>query len=63
VNEALPVPQLLEDERKRFADLEIEREDVSEQLRLAVRDRGASGFLNGRKKALNAPITDLRARI
>ncbi len=63
VHEALPLPKLIADERKRLADLEIEHSDVSEQLRLAVRDRGASGLLNGRKKALNASITDLRARI
>jgi hypothetical protein len=63
VHEVLPLPRLLATERKRLADLEIEHEEVSEQLRLAVRERGASGPLNGRKKALNASITGLRTRI
>lgn len=34
-----------------------------QQLRMAVRDGRASGPLNGRKKGLNAEITDLQSRI
>ena len=62
-HEVLQLPTLLAGERKRLADLEKGQEEVSQQLRLVVRDRGASGRLSGRKRELNASITDLRTRI
>jgi hypothetical protein len=63
VHEDLRLAERLATQRKRLEALEDEHEDVSQQLRLAVRDGGASGPLNARKKALNASITDLRSQI
>jgi hypothetical protein len=63
VHEDLRLTERLANQRKRLQALEDEHEDVSQQLRLAVRDGGASGPLNARKKALNASITDLRSQI
>jgi hypothetical protein len=63
VHEDLRLAERLANQRKRLEALEDEHEDVSQQLRLAVRDGGASGPLNARKKALNASITDLRSQI
>ena len=63
VNNDLRLSERLADQRERLKALEKERDDVSQQLSLAVRDRGASGALNARKKALNASITDLRSQI
>jgi len=63
VHEDLRLSERLADQRERLKALEKERDDVSQQLSLAVRDRGASGPLNARKKALNASITDLRSQI
>lgn len=63
VHEDLRLTERLAALRKRLEHLEGDHEDVSQQLRLAVRDGGASGPLNARKKALNASITDLRAQI
>lgn len=63
VHEDLRLAERLADQRKRLDALENEHEDVSQQLRLAVRDGGASGPLNARKKALNASITELRSQI
>lgn len=62
-HEVLPVAQVLEAEKGRLVALEAEHADVSQQLRMAVRDGRASGPLNGRKKGLNAEITDLQSRI
>ena len=63
VHEDLRLPERLAKERNRLKALEDEHEGVSQLLRLAVRDRGASGPLNARKKALNAQITDLRSQL
>ena len=63
VHEDLRLPERLAEKRNRLKALEDEHEDVSQRLRLAVRDRGASGPLNARKKALNASITDLRSQL
>jgi hypothetical protein len=62
-HEALSVAQVLEAEKSRLVALEAEHADVSQQLRMAVRDGRASGPLNGRKKGLNAEIADLQSRI
>lgn len=62
-HETLPVAQLLVAEKSRLVALEAEHADVSQQLRMAVRDGRASGPLNGRKKGLNSEINDLQARI
>ena len=63
VHEDLRLAERLTTQRTRLEALEDEHENVSQQLRLAVRDGGASGPLNARKKALNASITDLRSQI
>lgn len=63
VHEDLRLTERLANQRKRLQALEDEHEDVSQRLRLAVRDGGASGPLNARKKALNASITGLRSQI
>ncbi len=63
VHEGLRLSERLADQRERLKALEKERDDVSRQLSLAVRDRSASGALNARKRALNASITDLRLQI
>ena len=63
VHKDLRLSERLADQRERLKALEKERADVSQQLSLAVRDRGASGALNARKRALNAEITDLRSLI
>lgn len=55
--EELNWPQRLAAEQARLDTLRAEHEAVSEQLRLAVRDRGASGQFNAKKKELNALIT------
>jgi hypothetical protein len=55
--EQLNLPQRLAEEQARLDTLRADHEAVSEQLRLAVRDRGASGQFNSRKKELNALIT------
>lgn len=62
-HEVLKVTQLLDTEKSRFIDLEAEHAEVSQQLRMAVRDRRAIGPLNARKKGLNAEITSLKSRI
>ncbi len=63
VHEDLRLTERLANQRKRLQALEDEHEDISQQLRLAVRDGGAIGPLNARKKALNASITDLGSQI
>lgn len=63
LHEDLRLSERLADQRERLKALEKERDDVSQQLSLAVRDRSASGALNARKRALNAEITDLRSLI
>lgn len=62
-HEVLSVARVLEAEKSRLAALEAEHADVSQQLRVAVRDGRASGPLNGRKKGLNVEITNLQSRI
>jgi hypothetical protein len=63
IYEDIHLAERLANQRKQLQALEIEHDDVSQQLRLAVRDGGASGPLNARKKVLNASITDLRSQI
>jgi uncharacterized C2H2 Zn-finger protein len=63
VHEDLRLSERLSDQRERLKALEKQRDDVSQQLSLAVRDGGASGPLNARKKELNASITKLRSQI
>lgn len=57
-NEGLHADRLVSDAARRLNQLENERENVSLQLREAVRDRGATGVVNARKKELHAEITD-----
>ena len=63
LHEALPIAQNVVAEKSRLDALEVEHADVSQQLRLAVKEGQASGPLNGRKKGLNAEITDLKVRV
>jgi hypothetical protein len=63
IHEDIHLAERLANQRKQLQALVNEHEDVSQQLRLAVRTGGASGPLNARKKVLNASITDLRSQI
>lgn len=63
IYEDMNLAERLANQRKQLLAMENEHDDVSQQLRLAVRDGGASGPLNARKKVLNASITDLRSQI
>lgn len=62
-NDAVHAKQLVDDATAQLRQLEGERESVSLKLREAVRDRGAIGVLNARKKELNAEITDAENRL
>ncbi|MCM0608530.1 MAG: hypothetical protein KA711_05955 [Ideonella sp. WA131b] len=55
--EQLNLPQRLAAEQARLATLRADHVAVSEQLHLAVRDRGPSGQFNAKKKELKALIT------
>jgi hypothetical protein len=57
-NDAVPAKRLVDDAAAQLSRLEEEREIVALKLREAVRDRGATGVVNARKKELNAEITD-----
>jgi len=62
-NDAVPAKRLVDDAAAQLKRLEEERESVSLKLREAVRDRGATGVVNARKKELNAEITDAEKRL
>ncbi|WP_437907550.1 hypothetical protein WME95_06495 [Sorangium sp. So ce327] len=62
-NDALPARQFVDDAAAQLKRLEEERESVSLKLREAVRDRGATGAVNARKKELNAEITYAEKRL
>lgn len=62
-NDAVPAKRLVNDAAAQLKRLEDERESVSLKLREAVRDRGATGVVNARKKELNAEITDAEKRL
>lgn len=62
-NDAVPAKPLVDDAAAQLKRLEEERESVSLKLREAVRDRGATGVVNARKKELNAEITDAEKRL
>lgn len=61
--DAVPAKRLVDDAAAQLKRLEEERESVSLKLREAVRDRGATGVVNARKKELNAEITDAEKRL
>jgi hypothetical protein len=62
-NDTVPAKRLVDDAAAQLERLEEERESVSLKLREAVRDRGATGVVNARKKELNAEITDAEERL
>jgi hypothetical protein len=62
-DDALPAKRFIDDAAEKLKRLEDERESVSLKLREAVRDRGATGDVNARKKDLNAEITDAEKRL
>jgi hypothetical protein len=62
-NDALPAKRFVEDAATQLKQLEDERENVSLRLREAVRDHGATGAVNARKKELNAEITEAQKRL
>jgi len=62
-HEAVPARRFVDDAAAQLKRLEEEREIVSLKLREAVRDRGATGVVNARKKELNAEITDAEKRL
>ncbi|WP_342379394.1 hypothetical protein NVS55_08045 [Myxococcus stipitatus] len=62
-NDAVPAKRFVDDAAAQLKRLEEERESVSLKLREAVRDRGATGVVNARKKELNAEITDAEKRL
>jgi hypothetical protein len=61
--EDIHLAERLANQRKQLQTLEYEHDDVSQQLRLMVRNGGASGPLNARKKVLNVAITEIRSQI
>lgn len=62
-SDALPAKQLVNDAAAEIKRLAEERETVSLQLRDVHRDGGVTRVLNGRKKELNAQITDAETRL
>lgn len=62
-NDVVPAKRFVDDAAAQLKRLEEERESVSRRLREVVRDRGATGVVNARKKELNAEITDTEKRL
>lgn len=61
--DGVPAKRFVDDAAAQLKRLEEEWESVSLKLREAVRDRGATGVVNARKKELNAEITDAEKRL
>lgn len=62
-NEALPAKRFVDEAADQLKRLEEERENVSLQLREAVRERRSTGAVNARKKELNVEIADAGQRL
>ncbi len=62
-HDAVPVKRLVDDAAAQLHRLEDERESISLELREVVREGGATGVVNARKKELNAHIAEAKKRL